>query len=537
MRPRYRVVTELGAGGTADVFLAIFDEPGGGPTLCVLKTPRRGLGNNDELMRMFRRESRLAARLRHPNIVEVLEIVEDHGQPVLAMEFLEGASLREFQRMLQQTGESVPLREQVRILQEVCHGLHYCHELRDLDGSAMEIVHRDVSPHNVFLTFDDRVKLLDFGIAKLTGAERDTETGFVKGKLRYMAPEHMMGAEVDRRADVYAIGVLLWEAITGRPMWEDVNDAVLMQRTVHGDLPDPQPLVEGCAPPLVAITRRALALDPADRFPTCEALAEALDAVLPELPVSGATFGEITGALFADRRQRLHEQVQAVLSVSSRSATGPIEWHKVATNAGTLTLGRRARTEVPTARRSTGLIVGMAVGSAALATVAWLGLQQTQRHALENMRPTMAGLAPRAVEAPLLGLPESSASDVRIAIDVEPAQAELRLDGAALSPPYDLTVPRDGKEHLLSIRAEGFEDLERTVVFDRDLRISLRLDREVRPVAPPPQGRKSRPSRRKAEEKPEPPAAPVESAKPREDCDPPFVLDASGIKRFKRQCL
>lgn len=531
------MVTELGAGGTADVFLAIFDEPAGGPTLCVLKTPRRGLGNNDELMRMFRRESRLAARLRHPNIVEVLEIVEDHGQTVLAMEFLEGASLREFQRALQQTGQSVSLREQVRILQEVCYGLHYCHELRDLDGSVMEIVHRDVSPHNIFLTFDNRVKLLDFGIAKLSGAERDTETGFVKGKLRYMAPEHMMGSEVDRRADVYAVGVLLWEAIAGRPMWEDMNDAVLMQRTVHGDLPEPEPLVEGCPPALVEITRQALALDPAERFPSCEALAEALDAVFPELPVAGETFGEITGVLFAERRQRLHEQVQAALGISRRSATGPIEWHKSTPNAGTLTVGRRTRTEVPAARRSTTLIAGMALGSALLASVAWFGLQQTQRHELESMRPTMAGLAPRPVDAPLLGLPEAESSEVHVAIEVEPEQAELHLDGQVLAPPYELTVPRDTREHLLIIRADGYVGLERTVVFDRDFRMSVRLDREPRaqPSAAP--VRKSRPSRSKAEERPEPPPAAVETPKPRDDCDPPFVLDSSGIKRFKRHCL
>lgn len=552
--PRYRVITELGAGGTADVFLALADETGDDSGLCVLKTPRRGLSNEEELLRMFRRESRLAARLRHPNIVEVFEILEDRGQPVLVMEFLEGASLRELQRALQQSGRQLALREQIEVLESVCHGLSYCHELRDVDGSLMELVHRDVSPHNIFVTFDGRVKVLDFGIAKLSGSERDTETGIVKGKLRYMAPEHMMGAEVDRRADVYAMGVLLWESIAGRPMWDDVNDAVLMQRTVAGEVPDPHPLAEGCTPRLVAIARRALSLHPADRFPSCDALADALEEAKAELPPSGTTFAAITTELFDERRQRLRDQVRRVQdgsspALSQRSVTGPIEWHHSPPSAGTLTLGRRSETLVPS-RRSSAALAAIAVGSAALAALVWVGVRQTQRHTLDRgIQPKLAGLSTLGQDSPRLDLlanespaPDDTPGPIRVSVRVEPSNAVLELDGQPVSPPFDLTVPRDLESHILTVSAPGYQPLEQTVRFDRDLNVSLRLDREVaregvepvvvrRPRRPPPPRKDSdKPTGERVKEA-VPPAQPVR------DCDPPFVLDDRGFKKFKRECL
>jgi len=540
--PRYRVVTELGAGGTADVFLAVLDELGSGPTLCVLKTPRRGFASDEELLKMFRRESRLAARLQHINIVEVFEIIEDHGHPVLVMEFLEGASLRELQRMTQQTGQFLPLREQLMILQEVCKGLHYSHELRDFDGTPMGLVHRDVSPHNIFVTFDNRVKLLDFGIAKLNGGDRDTATGLVKGKLRYMAPEHMMGGDVDRRADVYAMGVLLWEALAGRLMWEDVNDAVLMQRTVNGEIPDPDPVVAGCTPQLVEIARTCLALDPANRFGSCEELGIALGGMMDRLPPSEITFGQVTSFLFDERRRRLRSQVTTLLdgTTANGSITGPIEWHQVPAGVRPIGIGAVGveRTQVPP-RRSTLFLGGLAVGSAALAVVAWFALDRSTGHELERMQPKLGTVAATVI-TPHTFAPEITDDSIEINIRVEPAEAEVRLDGVRLSAPYELKLPRDNASHVISASAEGFENISQTVVLDRDLRVSLRLDRKRRPLPAVRRTRRdpavSAPSPEPSRPEPAVTRTPAPAAS-NDDCDPPFIIDDRGIKRFKRQCL
>src|SRR4051794_6498171 len=211
---RYEFVTLLGEGGMARVYLAVSRGPVGFNKLVVVKQVRPELAWDRDFLNMFFDEARIAARLNHPNVISTHEVVEENGQYLLAMEYLEGHTLGE---ILQRLGlAQMPLEQHLWILTQVLAGLQYGHELRDYDGSPLGIVHRDVSPPNVFVTYNGEVKLLDFGIAKAAGAVTSTHKGTVKGKLGYGAPEQFLSKPVDARTDVYAVGVMLWEALAGK---------------------------------------------------------------------------------------------------------------------------------------------------------------------------------------------------------------------------------------------------------------------------------------------------------------------------------
>src|SRR4051812_32170548 len=216
---RYRLVAELGQGGTATGWVAISRGPSGVNKLVVLKALRKELANDGEFRRMFLDEARLAARLNHPNIVQTYGIVDEAGPPVIIMEFLEGEPLSAI--LTRAHGDKAfPLAMHLKVISDLLSGLHYSHELAEYDGTPLPLVHRDITPHNVFVSFDGQVKVLDFGIAKLSGSLSRTETGVIKGKFRYMPPEQLEGAAVDRRADLFAVGVMLWEAACGDKMWK-----------------------------------------------------------------------------------------------------------------------------------------------------------------------------------------------------------------------------------------------------------------------------------------------------------------------------
>jgi serine/threonine-protein kinase len=210
---RFRVIAELGEGGMARVHLALARGPSGVNKLVVLKTLRSHLANDPACLEMFIHEGRLAARLNHPNVVQTYEVNEDGGRQVMVMEYLEGQPLSHVYARGRKSGQ-LPLEMYVRVLCDALAGLHYAHELADFDGKPLNLVHRDVSPQNIFVTFDGQVKILDFGIAKAAvNAPNQTETGVLKGKVRYMAPEQIAGEALDRRADIFAVGAILWEVL------------------------------------------------------------------------------------------------------------------------------------------------------------------------------------------------------------------------------------------------------------------------------------------------------------------------------------
>ena len=238
---KYRLIAELGHGGMADVFLAVQAGPAGSNfrKLSVIKRLRQNLVEEPEFVEMLIDEARIAARLNHPNVVQTNEVGEFGTQYFIAMEYLDGQPLHRIQRRSAQRvkdGKPPALRpeHQIVILMDALAGLHHAHELADYDGSPLQIVHRDVTPQNIFVTYEGQVKVVDFGIAKAAGRASETRQGVVKGKIRYMAPEQAIGGTVDCRADTFAMGILLWEVVTGQRLWKDFDDLEIVRQLIEG---------------------------------------------------------------------------------------------------------------------------------------------------------------------------------------------------------------------------------------------------------------------------------------------------------------
>lgn len=277
---RYIVTRRLGVGGMAEVFLARSRGAEGVDKSLVVKRILPDYAENPHFRTMFVDEARVAMRLNHPNLVQVYGFESDGPTLLLIMEHVDGPDLGLLLATAHRADERVPTAVTAHLLRELARALHYAHERLDEQGRALEIVHRDVSPANVLLSYEGAVKLGDFGIAHARSASF-TEPGLVQGKYGYMAPEQARGEPVDRRADVFALGVVLLELLLGRPWFADVPDAqTLLARVRAGDLPDPDVLVPDAPEPLRAVVRRAMQPNRDDRYATAREMALTLNAFL-----------------------------------------------------------------------------------------------------------------------------------------------------------------------------------------------------------------------------------------------------------------
>jgi serine/threonine protein kinase len=267
---RYEVLHPLATGGMAELFLARPTAPAQRDRLVVIKRLQRQLAGDREYVRMFLDEARIASTLHHPNVVEVYEIGDERDEHYIAMEHLHGHDLRSaMARAMSGTRAArgtLPLDQALSIARCVAAGLQYTHERTDEHGSQMGIVHRDVSPHNVFLTYGGAVKVVDFGIAKASTQLSRTRTGVLKGKVAYMSPEQAMGRRVDRRSDLFCVGILLWEMTTGRWLFRRKTELDTLNAVVHGRPPRPSRAVPRYPRDLERLVMKTLAWLPEQRW-------------------------------------------------------------------------------------------------------------------------------------------------------------------------------------------------------------------------------------------------------------------------------
>jgi eukaryotic-like serine/threonine-protein kinase len=321
----YTLLAVLGEGGMATVHLAIRTEDWrkGFRKLRVVKQIRRSGEDDDERLRkMFLDEAQISMRLAHPNVIATHEAGTIDDQLFLELEYLDGQPLSRILKRLEaktpdRLAAFLPLH--LHVLSETLKALHYAHELRDLDGSPLDLVHRDVSPHNVFITYDGHVKLLDFGIAKITERNAQTATGFFKGKVRYMAPEQPFGSNVDRRVDVFAIGVMLFEALAGGRLWsDDLSDMQVVKMLTEGSLNRHVATPIGDVPSSIpALAEKALESDPEKRPATAAAFKADLQGAIEPL-LRGRDLerelGSFVADLFKDKRAELRAMVDRQLA-------------------------------------------------------------------------------------------------------------------------------------------------------------------------------------------------------------------------------
>jgi len=313
----------------ADVFLALGRGPAGFNKLVVIKRLRDTVASDETFRDMFLDEARLAARLNHPNVVQTYEVFEYEGAFFITMEYLEGQPLSRIARECTKRGMRLPPQICARIVSDVLCGLHYAHEAHDFDGVHLQIVHRDVSPQNVFVTYDGQVKVVDFGIAKAERSNTKTQAGFFKGKAAYMAPEQLEGGVIDRRVDVFTTGIVLWELLVGKKLMAAESTAKTLMRLLKEPVPRVSELVPEIDPRLDRIVARALRRDPAQRFQTAGEMRDALEQYIIEgrHVVQHEEIGRIVGDVFRDVRNDLQRRIRLQIAQTSEfppSGTMPV---------------------------------------------------------------------------------------------------------------------------------------------------------------------------------------------------------------------
>jgi eukaryotic-like serine/threonine-protein kinase len=304
----YRTLLTLAVGGMGQVDLAVRRE-GNFERLFAIKRLRPELSSDAEVRSMFIDETRIAGLIRHPNVVSIVDVGEDETGPLAVMEFVDGISVAEL--VAKKEVHPLPLDLALRIALQVAEGLHAAHELRASDGSPLELVHRDVSPQNILLGFDGIARVTDFGVAKALGRVSQTSTGVLKGKLGYISPEQLRFEEPDRRADLFALGVVLFELLTGQRLYRSQESMDGPRRILTEAPPDLADYRDDAEPELVALLFELLAKQREARPDTAKQVARRIESILAALTQS-STLTETTDFLaehFADRRSELQDRI------------------------------------------------------------------------------------------------------------------------------------------------------------------------------------------------------------------------------------
>ncbi len=311
---RYALYNEIAAGGMATVHFGRLLGPVGFSRTVAIKRLHPQFAKDPEFVSMFLDEARLAARIRHPNVVPTLDVVATQGELFLVMDYVHGESLSKLIRAARERGERVPIRFLGAIVGGALHGLHAAHEAKNERGEPLGIVHRDVSPQNVLVGTDGVARVLDFGVAKAAGRAQTTREGQLKGKLAYMAPEQISG-DVTRKTDIYAAAIVLWEALTSQRLFAGDNEGQILSRLLQGFVQPPSAIVPGLPVQLDEIVLRGLARDPAHRYATAREFAIAI-----ERCVGVASASEIGDWVEAVAHGTLVMRAERIAEIESSSA-------------------------------------------------------------------------------------------------------------------------------------------------------------------------------------------------------------------------
>jgi len=320
---RYAVFGELAAGGMATVYIGRLLGPVGFARRVAIKSLHSQFAKDADFLSMFLDEARLSGSVQHPNVVQILDVISTSAELHLVMEYIEGEPLSRLMRVLSAAGERVPVPVAVAIITGVLEGLHAAHEARSENGQPLHIVHRDVSPHNVLVGVDGVPRILDFGVAKAVGRMQTTRGDQLKGKLAYMAPEQLSREPLDRRADVYAAGIVLWELLTGERLFQAEDEISTFKRALERVAPAPSSLHPALPGSLDGVVCRALARKPDERFGSARDFALVLEAtgLLASTRQLGAWVESVAARGLAERAARIAEYEAAFGSSPVASAT------------------------------------------------------------------------------------------------------------------------------------------------------------------------------------------------------------------------
>jgi len=372
---KFEIINRIAAGGMAELYVARTRAAHGFEKVVALKRIFPHFLEDEDFVEMFLHEARLAARLHHPNIAQVYEIGDDDGVYFFTMEYVLGQDLRRIIRAVRKGGGWLTLDQIITIVTQTAAGLHYAHEREGPGGKPLGIVHRDISPSNLLVSYDGGVKLVDFGIARAASRRQVTQAGTLKGKIPYMSPEQCRGEPLDRRSDIYSLGIILWELALCRQLWAGAADFSLVKRIATEDAPAPTAFLPNFPKDLEAIIMRALAHDRDERYATAQEFQVDLEEFARErkLALSSIGLGQFMQGLFADA---IAEQKAALVEAragkrtlfpsfesSDATAQAPIDNSTTLVSSGELNLDGRER-------GGSRVMTALAVGVGALVLVA-----------------------------------------------------------------------------------------------------------------------------------------------------------------------
>ncbi|MEZ4221935.1 MAG: serine/threonine-protein kinase [Polyangiaceae bacterium] len=475
---RYEVVGLLATGGMAEILLARIRGPSGFQRPVVIKRILPHLARLEEFREMFLDEARLVARINHENVVQVHELGSEGNELFLVMEYLEGESAGGLIRRLASRGEALEPWLGAHIVAEACAGLQAAHELRDDAGKPLQLVHRDVSPQNLFVTYSGSAKLLDFGIAKATDRSTKTATGQIKGKFQYMSPEQCQSEPIDRRSDIFSLGTVLYELTTGRRLFKRDNELLTFQAICQEPVTFPSRVMQGYPAALEPIVLRALARRPEDRYQTAAEMRQDLLAAIREIDDSRdprAELGNLMSREFSERVTDKREMLRKIGGGGESERLPPAEVDEAVDVPAVTDLASTVRvvplsghSAVPRKQGRWGWV------ALAVAVAAGGGL-------FVAARADRGAESATATSAPASETPPPAAAEAMLRIVSTPAGASVTVNGENRGrTPNSVPVSKGGRV-TVEVSLEGYEPVAREVAVDENQTLDLAL----RPVREP----------------------------------------------------
>lgn len=486
---KYTLLRRLATGGMAELFLALQKSVAGFEKIIVIKRILPSMNSDEAFIEMLLHEARIAATLSHPNIVQIYDVGHAEGAYYIAMEHIHGEDLRSIVRQMKKHHMTeFPMENALAIVNGVCAGLAYAHEKRGLDGEPLRIVHRDISPQNVVITYGGDIKVVDFGIAK--SGDRigeDTKSGRLKGKVPYMSPEQARGEEIDWRSDIFAVGIILFELTTGKRLFKGRSELETLRLICDRNYPRPSQVRPGYPPRLESIVMRALAKDREQRYQSARALQEDLEAYIREerLVVSTLRLRDWMESLFTDKlaqqKDALHDLKQLADVIASQNANDEVfEVVDSTTSASGYAMvpstGGSAAA-IPAAKRSpvkwVALVAALVGGMAAAAFGAFLVVRDAPRP------PAVVASASHdvRVDSPAANAPVQQG---QVQLVTRPAGAAIWINGALRPEKTPATVEKLplGSPIEIKVTMEGYAPLRETVTLS-PAEPSARIDEDL----------------------------------------------------------
>ncbi len=467
---RYEVLGQLAAGGMAEILLARLSGPADFKRAVVIKRILRGYAAKEEFVKMFLDEARIIASLQHANVVHVQELGESEGEAFLVMEYVAGENASGLLKRTVASGEPLDPRLAAYIVAEVCAGLHAAHELTDDSGRSQNLVHRDVSPQNVLIAYDGHVKLVDFGVALVEKRDARTEPGEVKGKFDYMSPEQGLGKPLDRRSDIFSLGIVLYELSTGRRLFKRPSAAKTIEAICREPIVPPSRTLASYPTKLDEIVMKALAKSPADRYATAAEMRRDLLEIARDMPSPVEALAERMRRLFPDRIAEKDDMLRRVgagdeLSHVPQGDTDEQVEVPIAPEGGTLieTDPRLASQAARRWRRTAAIAIGAAIGFILLFSIVIVRLTQ---------KPESAALAANAATP----ANEITNDEVVVHIETKPPGARVVVGGHDKGEsPLELRLAKGTEAIPIELRRQGYTTVAQQLVPDSDQKLVVGL--------------------------------------------------------------